>query len=278
MASLQTKFGVGDQVWIAETNRQEKRRPCPDCHGSRKWAAVSPAGTWYSMPCPRCNANYQSNDALSLTYVEFEPGARQATISKVDHWESSVPNHSGEVSETRYMCDHSGTHSGQTYDNNRVFATEEEALTVARVMCANQNVIEWVKTLYDRALKYSDYELDNAILQSAKELSSQTRIAYDWLISDLRGAYDWLALEEQGPAVTKWLDDFEADISTRFDAALGQAKAAALALRAFREVAPKAMASLLKQVGGRDAILLADEIHRADDKARKAIQLIDGEE
>jgi hypothetical protein len=46
------------------------------------------------------------------------------------------------------------------------------------------------------------------------------------------------------------------------------------AAEAFRQIAPKAMQALMQQ--GRDGLLLADEIHKADDKLRAALAAIRG--
>ena len=51
---IQTKFSIGDVVYFADTIIETKMHDCPDCLGTRKWKAISPAETEYTFDCPRC--------------------------------------------------------------------------------------------------------------------------------------------------------------------------------------------------------------------------------
>src|SRR5690606_21980316 len=68
MATIETKYGIGDVVWHASTVSETKTRDCPDCKGERKWSVTSPAGGEYSIACPRCAASFMSDRDLSLKY------------------------------------------------------------------------------------------------------------------------------------------------------------------------------------------------------------------
>ena len=108
MAELKTKFSIGDAVYHASTTTTKKQHPCPDCLGSRKWSATSPAGGSYQFGCPRCGGGYRSEDALSLDYTQFVPIVRKLTIG-------SVRVDTSDNRPVSYMCRETGVGSGSVY-------------------------------------------------------------------------------------------------------------------------------------------------------------------
>lgn len=152
---IETKFSIGDVVYFATTTTERKTHECPDCLGTRKWKAISPAGTEYTFDCPRCTSSYQSEHRLSLNYTQFTPATRKLTIGSVK------TNNEGSVNENEYMCLETGVGSGSVYDEVRLFATEEEAMVVAKLLAdeANSGGVSWVKEQYDRTLEIKDYQL-----------------------------------------------------------------------------------------------------------------------
>lgn len=162
MAAFETKFSIGDVVYRASIATVTKQHPCPDCKGSRKWKAISPAGSEYDFTCPRCSSSYQSNRDLSLSYAQCEPSINCLTIGSV-----RVDTH--ERKGNQYMCLETGVGSGNIYYESDLFHTEDEALKAAKQKAAVANVeVEWVAKLYDKTLSLSDYELTSAEREANK--------------------------------------------------------------------------------------------------------------
>lgn len=185
MATLTTKYSVGDKVFLATTTTTRKQRPCPDCLGSRKWKAVAASGREYEFTCPRCSNGYRSYNDISLDYTEIAPHVRPLTIGsvRVDTASSDRP--------VEYMCVETGIGSGNLYRESEMFSDEASALIAAKLKAAEQNAeTPWIVEQWNRALEISDYQLSDAI----KEASDKARINWDvrlgMLFDDLREAED----------------------------------------------------------------------------------------
>lgn len=156
MAVIETKYTIGDVVYRAGTVTVSKQHPCPDCKDTRKWKAVSPAGTEYDFGCPRCTSRFQSNTDLSLKYAEYEGTVERLTIGSV-----RTDSHSDRKVE--YMCHETGVGSGSVYSQDDLFPDYDLAFEAAKAKAASSNVaVEWVAKLYDRTLDLSDYEMTSA--------------------------------------------------------------------------------------------------------------------
>lgn len=181
MATITTKYSVGDKVFHASTTTERKKHPCPDCKGERKWTAKSPAGSEYTFDCPRCSASYNSDRDLTLDYSAFVPSVRRLTIGSVqfnsapDSWNNGA----------RYMCQETGVGSGSVYSESDLFLTEEEALAAAQIKATLSNTeTDWIVKLYDKSLRISDYQLENAALLEAKEAKNRASSML-WNLGDL---------------------------------------------------------------------------------------------
>ncbi|MDR7032396.1 hypothetical protein [Mesorhizobium sp. BE184] len=166
MATLTTKYSVGDVVYHASTTSEKKRHPCPDCLGTTKWKATSPAGGEYEFACPRCAAQYNSDRDLMLDYSAFVPYVQKLTIGSIQ-----VNTAKGAYDEgARYMCLETGIGGGSVYDEARLFPSEDEATAAAQAIADGQNVsVDWVAKLYDKTLRVCDYQLENAALKQAAD-------------------------------------------------------------------------------------------------------------
>lgn len=187
MAILTTKFSVGDTVWAANITTENRRHDCPDCLGTRVWTCKSPAGGEFTTDCPRCSASYQSDRDLSLDYTVHVPVARRLTVGLV-RASSKEGDDWGEGNE--YMCLETGVGSGTIYKETKLFATEEEALAAATVLAGTSNADpeHWVAKQYSKTLKFSDYELKDAVMEAAA--ARARRVIYDvgYLVEDLKEA------------------------------------------------------------------------------------------
>lgn len=196
MAVIETKYSIGDTVWYANITTEVKHHPCPDCLGSRKWIATSPAGGAFEVGCPRCAASYQANHALSLSYSVWTSTARRLTIGQVRPC-------SGDHGTHQYMCLETGIGSGSLYNEDRLFETEEAARACGDTMAAvnNANADGWVAKQYDATAKFCDYELKDAEIAAAKDASSRSLSAVGNLLEDLDEAE---SLEDVRQRIADW--------------------------------------------------------------------------
>lgn len=166
MAVIETKYSVGDVVYFASTVSTRKKHECPDCKGTKKWTAQSPAGGEFEFACPRCSASYQSDRDLSLDYTAYDPSVGRLTIGSVQVNTAPGAYDHG----TRYMCVETGIGSGSIYNEDRLFETEAEAKAAAQAMADEQNTTtEWIVQLYNKTLSLRDYEIESAKLKLAEE-------------------------------------------------------------------------------------------------------------
>jgi hypothetical protein len=208
MATITTKYSVGDVVYHAGTTTEGRKHPCPDCNGTRHWMAKSPAGDDFSFACPRCAASYSARDELSLSYTAFTPNIQRLTIGSVRYDSHSY----SEGAVTEYMCHETGVGSGSIYKETDLFASEEDALRVAEIRSSHANeTTEWVAKRYNRTLSLSDYQLSSAMLENAEREKSKARsMLYNIgdLFATIREASDKEAILEAVEEYERWhMDD-----------------------------------------------------------------------
>lgn len=205
MAVLTTKFSVGDTVWFATTTTEKRRHDCPDCLGEKVWKCISPAGGEFTVACPRCSAAYQSDRDLSLDYAVMAPAARRLTVGLV---RASSHQGDGYGEGNEYMCNETGIGSGSLYKEDRLFATEAEALAAAQAMAdeTNQNPEFWVAKQYNKTLKFSDYELKDAVMEAAQHSARRAWSEVRYLVDDLEDAF---SLDDVKERIQRWRDTAE---------------------------------------------------------------------
>ncbi len=181
MAEITTKYSVGDAVFHASTTTERKRHPCPDCLGSRKWLAKSPAGREYEFGCPRCADGYRSDHDSSIDYTAFIPSIQRLTIGQVRAQVGHEPRN-------EYMCRETGIGSGSVYYEKDLFPTEAEALDAATIKAAASNIqVPWAAEQYSKSLEISDYQLSDASVKAERDRLSKIRITLNYLVEDIRG-------------------------------------------------------------------------------------------
>jgi hypothetical protein len=220
MATITTKYSVGDIVYRAGTVAERKQHPCPDCKGLRKWKATSPGGGEYEFGCPRCSASYNSDRDLTLDYSAYVPSVQLLTIGSIQVNTAPMSYDTG----NRYMCRETGVGSGSVYNEDDLFETEDAATIAAQAMADGQNTtVDWIVKLYDKSLKISDYQLESAALKLAKDAESRARRLLwnlDDLFGQIKGADDkeaiLQAVEEYG---RDYWDDDKKDAAKEAEAA-----------------------------------------------------------
>lgn len=149
---FETKFNIGDSVYIVHTSREPTRIPCTKCNGeikvvdgyeyvctfcknacyTGKFADGSPVEIWHektSICIP-----YQHN------WDNGVPGKKTHTIGKinVEFTGKNYDRYNKECGKVivRYMCVETGVGSGTLWKEEDCFASEEEALEE----CGRRNV------------------------------------------------------------------------------------------------------------------------------------------
>jgi hypothetical protein len=184
MATITTKYSIGETVYFASTVTETKCHPCPDCLGKKIWTVTSPAGTDYTFPCPRCSAHYSSNDELRLDYSRYAPVVRKMTIGSIKH-DSAYHDWDKLTAKTQYMCRETGVGSGSVYDEDLLFPTEEEAMQAAQLLASEQNLTtHWVVQRYNKTLAISDYQLANGKIKLAADATFRASSML-WNLADL---------------------------------------------------------------------------------------------
>ena len=189
MAVIETKFGIGDVVYTSGTTTERRQHDCPDCLGSRKWLARSPAGAEIEFDCPRCGGGYQSNSKLSLSYSWHVPAVARRTIGQI---KALAGVRSDWDRGHEYMCHETGIGSGSLYREEDLYATEEEARVAAQAKAdaANADPQGWVAQQYEGSLKLSDYQLKDAQVEAADMARISAEVGLGMLLDDLRAAED----------------------------------------------------------------------------------------
>lgn len=176
---LKSKYSIGDVVFRADRTAVSKQHPCPDCNGTRKWKAQSPAGGEYEFDCPRCSASYNSDSSLSLKYSEFVGTVQRLTIG-------SVRIDTADPDGIYYMCIETGVGSGTLHREHQLHPTAEEAQVHADALAleVNQNPELWVKKQYDKSLKLSDYQLTDC----KNKIKEMNNYDYQYKVEDFVNA------------------------------------------------------------------------------------------
>jgi hypothetical protein len=176
MATIETKFNIGDVVYHATVTTERRSHPCPDCLGTRKWKAVSPAGAEFSFGCPRCGGQYHAKHDLTLDYSWWVPTASKRTIGSIKANTDKGDSYDG---GNTYMCHETGIGSGSIYREAELFLTKEGALAHAQLKADEQNANPdgWVAKQYAGTLEVCDYELESAAIKAAE--SKAWSMGYD---------------------------------------------------------------------------------------------------
>lgn len=198
----QPKYDIGQTVWWGKIAHSTTTMECPDCLGTRRWKAITPAGTEVAAECGRCGS-WTSRDLPSLSRTHWKPSAQRLTIG-------SVRIDTSHDSPVEYMCRETGVGSGQIYREPDLFTDETMALATAQFKAdlENAKVAEKPEIVY--ATKVGQLRLVDATLEDARKQvwsswyrarelkEDMERIVEDWdkfskddLKGDIESAINW---------------------------------------------------------------------------------------
>ena len=111
MATITTKYEIGQTVWHPYAVVRNDPATCPDCCGTGTWQALLPCGRGEIIECTTCEAR----GAVPETAIRGV--VRRLTVG-------SIGFRDGEV---QYMCQETGVGSGTIYTESTLAETEEGA-------------------------------------------------------------------------------------------------------------------------------------------------------
>ena len=121
--NIETKYGLGDQVWLVRRNKPKTWVRCTFCDGYEKQQAnLAPnttitGGDGSTKTCPSCHGRGGGNVYLELAWCV----ATTLTLGMV-----RVRKSSSEYDE-EYMAHETGIGSGSIYNVENLYPTKEEA-------------------------------------------------------------------------------------------------------------------------------------------------------
>lgn len=183
MSALPTpRYAIGDTFYVSRWETRQEAITCPDCLGTQRWAAATPAGETLSVSCARCNPYGHTETAplkrnVCRGYVEAVTvtGVIIDTTATAGGWQKSPVSYAAGCSR---------------YDESRTFDTSEAAQADA-----DEHAAEEQAKLDARS------EQQNAIRQSGLTVTLAVKQAL-WNSH----YHAWAELRRVREAVAEWVD------------------------------------------------------------------------
>lgn len=126
MATITTKYEVGQKVWAADWQSCKVYDPCPDCLGSKVWQVTTAGGEEFEIMCQTCRAAYASTGKIQ--FYRRIPTPYEGTIGSIEV--HTAGDYDGD--HVKYMLEETGVGSGQVWPEEKLCLTIEEAERIAR--------------------------------------------------------------------------------------------------------------------------------------------------
>ena len=120
---IESKYSIGDTVYLAEAAYETVWIPCPDCLGIRAWWVWMPSGEEIAITCPTCKYGYESRGTVEEHQCFGR--VRQLTIDSV-----RIETYAKPERMVCYMCEETGVGSGTNWHEPQLYATCNEAKAV----------------------------------------------------------------------------------------------------------------------------------------------------
>lgn len=132
---IKTKFDLGQRVYIIHKSGQLVNRVCKACSGNGDIVHNTQDESFKFM-CPNCQGSGQLEEWLSS---KWQVAYKKAKIGKVsvELYRETFINKGIGKNNIRYMMDETGVGSGNTWNEDNIFATQEEALEE----CEKRNLV-----------------------------------------------------------------------------------------------------------------------------------------
>lgn len=118
---IETKYSIGDKVYVPAPSNDELRIPCPDCDGV---GDLKVEGKEVFFLCPTCVGPWDEKRGW-ITRREWVPHVECLTVSRI---RVDYPKSGSDSSPFSYMCSEtSSSGGGSVYYEDRCFQTRDEA-------------------------------------------------------------------------------------------------------------------------------------------------------
>lgn len=128
MATIETKYNLGDVVYKASCHRDSYFEECPDCDGTGKWKVE---GKDLQIECKTCNQHYWGSAGKVQKYKYF-PKVKKLTIGQIRVQVGHDP-------EVRYMCEETGLGSGSLWDESTLLSDYQLAEELSKILAEKNN-------------------------------------------------------------------------------------------------------------------------------------------
>lgn len=145
---IQPKFQIGQKVICVRVNWLEEKVPCPDCLGKTKWRIITPAGEEWEHDCNTCRNGWYSTGVVSDYRDRVKKEILTIGSIRIDTADKDRP--------ISYMCVETGVGSGSVYDEQNMFATDEEATAWGEAELERVKGLRQAEELKKRAHKKKD--------------------------------------------------------------------------------------------------------------------------
>lgn len=78
---METKFKVGDTIYLAEVNWKAKEETCPDCLGQKSWTATLPNGETFGIECPTCHHGFEGSRGYIIERYDYLSSVEEVIVS-----------------------------------------------------------------------------------------------------------------------------------------------------------------------------------------------------
>lgn len=146
-------YPLGTIVYVAATESTTEKLPCPDCLGSGRWIAKSPAGQEFTLGCPRCG-QYTYHDLPRLQIRKHVANVRELSITGYEI------NHEGKIEYKATPIGSSGGWYSLTEDKIVTDRAKAQADADAKALLANADEEQTVEAIAAR--HFGSMKLDNA--------------------------------------------------------------------------------------------------------------------
>jgi hypothetical protein len=145
MATLTSKFSLGDRVWKVSATREAINLPCRFCRGRGHLATQAANGEALSVKCPECGVNATvtlgtwpewrvESAPLQIGMIQMrvvDHGADNG--ERADNMNPARAERVGGADAEDYMCWSTGVGSGSVHYVEDLFADRDEALDEAQL-------------------------------------------------------------------------------------------------------------------------------------------------
>lgn len=142
MATIETKYNLGDVVYNAFCYRDSYFEECPDCDGTGKWKVE---GKDLQIECKTCNQHYWHRGTGKVQKFKYFPKVKKLTIGQIRAQVGHDP-------EIRYMCEETGLGSGSLWRESSLLRDKDMAEELSKILAERKNAGEEV-TLEDLLIK-----------------------------------------------------------------------------------------------------------------------------